>query len=159
MGLGGEVLAVVGQAGQQLVRCRAVVADREPGRVQLGAQPLVVGQVGALLADPFGLVLQRPAPAGHGQQPVHRIGVVVDYVDRTNRIFSSKWDGLMGLLFGACLWSSAVGLCAGVRGRRGSSRSVGSCRMRRWVAWWLDFAVPAAFLCVGDQFLAAEAGA
>ena len=77
MRLGGEVLAVVAQHAQVLPVGGQDVGDREPGRFQLAAEPLVFGLLGAGLAEQFGLVLQDAA-RGRDGQPRHRVRVTVE---------------------------------------------------------------------------------
>ena len=63
VGLGGEVLAVVAQDGQQLPARREAVSDGDAGVLKVAAQPLVLGAGGAFLAEQLGLVFQRAGPS------------------------------------------------------------------------------------------------
>ena len=73
----GEVRAVVVQHAQVLPVRREDLADRVPGRLQLAADPLVLGVLGAGLAEQFRLVLQR-ADGSRQHQPRDRVAVAVE---------------------------------------------------------------------------------
>ena len=76
MGLGGEVRAIVTQRGQQMRGGREGIGNGDAGLVELAAQPLMLGLFGALLAEPFGFVLERAGP-GRGGEPGDRLRVVI----------------------------------------------------------------------------------
>ncbi len=67
MGLGGEVLAVVAQDGQQLPARREAVSEGDAGVLKVAAQPLVLGVFGAPPAKPFDFVLERAGPGRGGE--------------------------------------------------------------------------------------------
>ena len=78
MRLRGEVLAVVQQLAQPGRAGREVVGDRDPGRGQLLDQPLVLGGLGAFLADLLRLVLDVVAALQRVDDPRGRAGVAVE---------------------------------------------------------------------------------
>lgn len=76
--LGGEVLAVVAQAGQPGSALGQVIGNRDTAGRQVGADPLVLGGFGAVLPDLLGGVVERVPVFQAAQQPVGGVGVAVE---------------------------------------------------------------------------------
>ena len=90
MRLGRQVLLVLDQGGQPHRTVRQVLGHRRAGRLQFGAQPLMLGGLGPVLADPLGHVLDGVPIAQRHHDLLHGGGVAVDYVDRINRSFHAE---------------------------------------------------------------------
>ena len=66
------------QHGQQLPAWRQCLGHGDPGLFEFAAQPFMLGLLGSLLAEAFGVVVEGAVPAGRGEQLVDGAGVVFE---------------------------------------------------------------------------------
>ena len=99
--LGGEIRTVVEQPGQMDSTLGQPVGHRDASGFQLGAELLVLGGFGAVLADPLGGVFAvRPVP-DRGHHLLQGIGVVLEFREQGELVESQLAGQLPGRLRGS----------------------------------------------------------